>query len=54
MREREYDISKAFRKPEFAERLRKNGYRIRVTDGDGDNAKVVEEYFICQPIKPKN
>ena len=41
-----YDLSKAFRKPEFAERLRKNGYTVQITNGDGDDKKVVDEYFV--------
>ena len=41
-----YDFSKGFRQPEFAERLRKNGCRVTVTDGEGDSAKIVEQYFV--------
>jgi len=41
-----YDFSKGFRDPSRAERLRKNGCRIRVTEGEGENEKVVEEFFV--------
>jgi NAD/NADP transhydrogenase alpha subunit len=41
-----YDLSKVFRRPEFTERLRKNGYTIQVTSGDGSDKKIVDEYFV--------
>jgi len=43
---REYDLSKSFRNPERAERLRKNGYKVTVTDGDSEDARVIREYFV--------
>lgn len=43
---REYDVSKFFRNPERAKRLRENGCRIIITDGKGENEKIVEDYFI--------
>jgi NAD/NADP transhydrogenase alpha subunit len=43
---RNYDLSKAFRNPERAERLKKNGYMIQVTKGDGDKKEIVDEYFV--------
>ena len=41
-----YDFSKGFRKPLLAERLRKNGYKVEITSGDGSDRKVVDEYFV--------
>ena len=41
-----YDLSKAFRRPDFTERLKKNGYTVQVTSGEGNDKKVVDEYFI--------
>ena len=41
-----YDLSKAFRKPDLAARLRKNGYKVQVTNGDGDKKEIVDEYFV--------
>ena len=46
MMEREYDLSKFFRNPERTKRLRENGYKVTVTDGDGEDAKVIREYFV--------
>jgi NAD/NADP transhydrogenase alpha subunit len=43
---REYDLSKFFRRPDLVENLRKNGYKVTVTDGDGEEAKIVREYFV--------
>jgi hypothetical protein len=39
-----YDLSKAFRDPLRAERLKKNGYTVQITEGDDE--KVVDEYFV--------
>ena len=41
-----YDFTKVFRDPERAERLKKNGYMIQVTSGEGKNEKVIDEYFV--------
>ncbi|MCL2109408.1 MAG: hypothetical protein FWH20_08725 [Oscillospiraceae bacterium] len=41
-----YDLSKAFRKPDLAERLRQNGYTVQVTGGEGDEKEIVDEYFV--------
>jgi ketopantoate reductase len=41
-----YDLTKVFRDPERAERLKKNGYMIQVTSGEDKNEKVVDEYFV--------
>jgi len=41
-----YDFSKGFRKPQLAESLRRNGYKIEITNGEGCERKVVDEYFI--------
>jgi hypothetical protein len=41
-----YDLSKAFRKPELAERLRQNGYTVQITNGEGVDKKIVDEYFV--------
>jgi NAD/NADP transhydrogenase alpha subunit len=43
---RNYDLSKAFRRPELAERLKKNGYTVQITSGEGDKKRVVDEYFV--------
>jgi len=43
---REYDLTKFFRNPERTERLRKNGYTVQVTRGEGENEKVIREYFV--------
>jgi hypothetical protein len=43
---RNYDLSKVFSRPEIAARRRKNGYRVTITDGEGDGAKIVEQYFV--------
>ena len=40
-----YDLTKVFRDPERAERLKKNGYMIQMTSGEGNNEEVVDEYF---------
>jgi len=44
--ERKYDLSKAFRNTERAERLRKNGCTIQVTREEDGKEVVVEEYFV--------
>ena len=44
--EREYDLSKFFRNPERTKRLRENGCIIQVTRSEGENEKIVREYFI--------
>ena len=41
-----YDLTKVFRDPERAERLKKNGYMIQVTSGEGKNEEVVDECFV--------
>ena len=41
-----YDFTKRFRNTDRAERLRKNGYKVTVTDGDGENAKIIREYIV--------
>ena len=41
-----YDFSKGFRNTERAEHLRKNGYKVTVTDGDSEDARIVREYFV--------
>jgi NAD/NADP transhydrogenase alpha subunit len=41
-----YDFSKGFKRPDLAKRLRENGYKVTVTDGDGENAKIIREYFV--------
>ena len=41
-----YDFSKGYRKPQLAERLRKNGYKVEITSGEGNDRKVVDEYFV--------
>jgi len=41
-----YDFTKGFRNAERAERLRKNGYKVTITDGEGENAKIVREYIV--------
>ena len=41
-----YDLSKAFRDPERAERLKKNGYTVQITEGEGESEKVVDEFFV--------
>ena len=41
-----YDFSKGFRKPQLAERLRKYGYKVEITSGEGNDRKVVDEYFV--------
>jgi hypothetical protein len=43
---RKYDLSKAFRNSERAERLKKNGYMVQITNGEGDDKVVVDEYFV--------
>jgi hypothetical protein len=37
---------KKFIKNPYAESLRKNGCRITVTSGEGENKKIVEQYFV--------
>jgi hypothetical protein len=44
--EREYDITKFFRNPERAKRLRENGCRVMVTRRENGKEVVVEDYFI--------
>ena len=39
-----YDLSKGFKKPNLAERLKKNGYTVQITEGE--NEKIVDEYFV--------
>jgi hypothetical protein len=41
-----YDFSNGFRNPQLAERLKKNGYKIEITKGEGSDRKVVDEYYI--------
>ena len=41
-----YDFSKGFRKPQLAERLKKNGYKVEITNGKSSDKKVVDEYFV--------
>jgi hypothetical protein len=41
-----YDFSKGFKRPELAQRLRKYGCRVTITDGDGDDAKIIEQYIV--------
>ena len=41
-----YDFSKGYRKPQLAEHLRKNGYKVEITSGEGSDRKVVDEYFV--------
>jgi len=41
-----YDFSKGVRKPQLAERLKSNGYKVEITSGEGADRKVVDEYFI--------
>ena len=41
-----YDFSKGFKRPDLAKRLRENGYSVTVTDGDGEEARVIREYFV--------
>ena len=41
-----YDFSKGFKRPDLAKRLRENGYKVTVTDGEGENAKIVREYSV--------
>ena len=41
-----YDFSKGFRRPELTESLRKNGYRVTVTRGEGDEKRIVEQYVV--------
>jgi hypothetical protein len=41
-----YDFSKGFRDPARAERLKKNGYTVQITRGEGDKEEVVDEYFV--------
>ncbi|MCL2813942.1 MAG: hypothetical protein FWD23_05020 [Oscillospiraceae bacterium] len=41
-----YDFSKGFKNTERAERLRENGYKVTVTDGDCEDARVVREYIV--------
>jgi len=41
-----YDFSKGFRKPQLAERLKSNGYKVEITNGEGADKKVVDEYFV--------
>ena len=41
-----YDFSKGVRNPQLAERLRKNGYKVEITNGEGSDRKVVDEYFV--------
>jgi hypothetical protein len=41
-----YDFSKGIRKPQLAERLRTNGYKVEITNGEGSDRKVVDEYFV--------
>jgi hypothetical protein len=43
---RDYDVSKAFRDPSRAERLRKGGYTIRIFEGEGAEEKTVDEYVV--------
>ena len=40
------NLSKAFRDPLRAERLKKNGYTVQVTSGEGEYKRIVDEYFI--------
>ena len=35
-----------FIKNPYAERLIKNGHWVTVTDGEGDNTKIIEKYFV--------
>ncbi|MCL2633441.1 MAG: hypothetical protein FWD34_02880 [Oscillospiraceae bacterium] len=44
--EREYDLSKFFRNPERAKRLRENGCRIGVTRRVDGKDVIVKEYFV--------
>ena len=44
--EREYDLSKFFRDPERARRLRKNGHRVIVTRRENGKEVIVEDYFV--------
>jgi len=41
-----YDFSKGFRKPQLAERLKTSGYKVEITNGEGADRKVVDEYFV--------
>ncbi|MCL2693522.1 MAG: hypothetical protein FWE60_00270 [Oscillospiraceae bacterium] len=39
-----YDFSKGVKNP-YAAHLKKHGCKITVTRGEGDNKKIVKEYF---------
>jgi len=41
-----YDFSKGFKRPDLAKRLKENGYKVTVIDGDGDDVKIIREYFV--------
>ncbi|MCL2697177.1 MAG: hypothetical protein FWE74_03740 [Oscillospiraceae bacterium] len=41
-----YDFSKGFKNPELAKRLKKNGCRVQITCGEGDEEIIVKEYFV--------
>ncbi|MDR2559765.1 MAG: hypothetical protein LBC86_09545 [Oscillospiraceae bacterium] len=46
MMKREYDLSKFFRNPERAKRLKENGCKVTITKGEGEDKRVVEQYFV--------
>jgi hypothetical protein len=37
---------KRYIKNPFAANLRENGYKVRITRGEGKNKEIVEEYFV--------
>jgi DNA-binding PadR family transcriptional regulator len=39
-------MKRYIKKPEFTERIQKNGYIVRVYDGEGDNAPILKEYTV--------
>jgi N-acetyl-anhydromuramyl-L-alanine amidase AmpD len=41
-----YDFSKGFRKPQLAESLKKNGYKVEITDSKSSDRRVVDEYYV--------